>query len=216
MEEYPVIVGVDIGGTFTDVVCIDQAAREIGLTKVITNHAHIVESVISGVSKILGLLDRQPEGVERIVLGTTLATNVVVQRAGARLAIFTTEGFEDVLEIGRLKRRSMYDLDIDVQTPVFLSPKRCRVGVPERLDAAGRLVKPLDEDFIARAIVEMKTKHAIEAVAVVYLFSFENDAHEVRTREIIHSLYPDLFVSLSSEVNPIYREYERTAVTAFA
>ena len=209
------IVGVDIGGTFTDVVCIDQAAREIGLTKVTTNHADIVESVISGVSKILGLLDRQPEGVERIVLGTTLATNVVVQRAGARLAIFTTEGFEDVLEIGRLKRRSMYDLDIDVQTPVFLSPKRCRVGVPERLDATGRLVKPLDEDFVARAIVEMKTKHAIEAVAVVYLFSFENDAHEVRTREIIHSLYPDLFVSLSSEVNPIYREYERTAVTAF-
>ena len=87
------ILGVDIGGTFTDVVCIDQAAREIGLTKVITNHAHIVESVISGVSKILGLLDRQPEGVERIVLGTTLATNVVVQRAGARLAIFTTDPF---------------------------------------------------------------------------------------------------------------------------
>ena len=209
------IVGVDIGGTFTDVVCIDDAAGEIYLTKVITDHANIVESVINGATKLLSLLHRKPAAVERMVLGTTLATNIVVQRAGAKLAIFTTQGFEDVLEIGRLKRRSMYDLDIDAQTPVFLSPKRYRVGVPERLDAAGKVVKPLDETFIARAITEMRTKHAIEAVAVVYLFSFENDAHEVRTREIIHSLYPDLFVSLSSEVNPIYREYERTAVTAF-
>ena len=209
------IVGVDIGGTFTDVVCIDRDGNDIYFPKVITNHENITESIISGVRKIVGLVELDPGRIERIVIGTTIATNVVVQRAGARMSIFTTEGFEDVLEIGRLKRRSMYDLDIDVQTPVFLCPKRYRVGVPERVDASGTVVKPLDEEFVARKIAEMKTEHGIETVAVVYLFSFENSAHEVRTREIIRELHPDLFVSLSSEVNPIYREYERTAVTAF-
>lgn len=209
------IVGVDIGGTFTDVVCIDRDGNAIYFSKVITNHENITESIISGVRKIVGLVDIDPGRIERIVIGTTIATNVVVQRAGARMSIFTTEGFEDVLEIGRLKRRSMYDLDIDVQTPVFLCPKRYRVGVPERVDASGAVVKPLDEEFVARTIAEMKSEHGIETVAVVYLFSFENSAHEVRTREIIKECCPDLFVSLSSEVNPIYREYERTAVTAF-
>ena len=209
------IVGVDIGGTFTDVVCIELEKRDIFFTKVITNHKNITESIISGVRKIIGLMEIGPDRIERIVIGTTIATNVVVQRAGAKMSVFTTEGFEDVLEIGRLKRRSMYDLNIDVQTPVFLSPKRYRVGVPERVDAAGTVIKPLDEEFVARQVTEMKTQHGIESIAVVYLFSFENSAHEVRTREIIKELYPDLFVSLSSEVNPIYREYERTAVTAF-
>ena len=209
------IVGVDIGGTFTDVVCIDRDGNDIYFSKVITNHENITESIISGVRKIVGLVAIDPGRIERIVIGTTIATNVVVQRAGARMSIFTTEGFEDVLEIGRLKRRSMYDLDIDVQTPVFLCPKRYRVGVPERVDASGAVVTPLDEDFVARKIAEMKSEHDIETVAVVYLFSFENSAHEVRTREIIKERCPDLFVSLSSEVNPIYREYERTAVTAF-
>ena len=209
------IVGVDIGGTFTDVVCIDLDGHDIYFTKVITDHKNITGSIISGVQKIIGLMEIGPDRIERIVIGTTIATNVVVQRAGAKMSVFTTEGFEDVLEIGRLKRRSMYDLNIDVQTPVFLSPKRYRVGVPERIDASGTVIKPLDEAFVARKITEMKTQHGIESVAVVYLFSFENSAHEVRTGEIIKELYPDLFVSLSSEVNPIYREYERTAVTAF-
>ena len=209
------IVGVDIGGTFTDVVCIDTVGRDIYFTKVMTDHQNITESIIAGVRKILGLMAIGPDRIERIVIGTTIATNVVVQRAGAKMSIFTTEGFEDVLEIGRLKRRFMYDLNIDVQTPVFLSPKRYRVGVTERIDAAGTVIKPLDEALVAAKIAEMKTQHGIEAVAVVYLFSFENNAHELRTREIIKDLYPDMFVSLSSEVNPIYREYERTAVTAF-
>ncbi len=209
------IVGVDIGGTFTDVVCVDKAAGEIYLTKVVTDHRAITDSIIAGVRKILGLIDGDSGAIESIVIGTTVGTNVIVQRAGARIALFTTDGFEDVLEIGRLKRRSMYDLDIDVQTPVFLCPKRYRVGVPERLDAAGGVVTPLDEGFVRDKIQEMVREHAIEALAVIYLFAFENNAHERRTGEIVGELYPDLFVSLSSEVNPIFREYERTVVTAF-
>ena len=139
----------------------------------------------------------------------------MVQRKGAKTAVFTTKGFEDVLEIGRLKRNRMYDLNIDVQTPVFLAPRRLRVGVPERLDPDGKVILPLDEAFVAEAITDMRTRHGIEAVAVVYLYSFKDGTHERRTHDIIKNLYPDLFVSLSSEVNPIFREYERTVVTTF-
>jgi N-methylhydantoinase A/oxoprolinase/acetone carboxylase beta subunit len=209
------IVGVDIGGTFTDVVCIDRRTGEIHFTKISTNYANIIEGVLDGVRKILGLIGASPSDIERIAHGTTIATNVVVQRKGAKTAVFTTQGFEDVLEIGRLKRNRMYDLNIDVQTPVFLAPRRFRVGVPERLDPDGKVIQPLDEAFVADKITDMRTRHGIEAVAVVYLYAFKDGTHERRTRDIITALYPDLFVSLSSEVNPIFREYERTVVTTF-
>ena len=209
------IVGVDIGGTFTDVVCIDRRSGEIHFTKVSTNYANIIEGVLDGVRKILGLIGAAPSDIKRIAHGTTIATNVVVQRKGAKTSVFTTEGFEDVLEIGRLKRNRMYDLNIDVQTPVFLAPRRLRVGVPERLNPDGKVIQPLDEAFVAEAITDMRARHGIEAVAVVYLYAFKDGTHERRTHDIIKDLYPDLFVSLSSEVNPIFREYERTVVTTF-
>jgi N-methylhydantoinase A/oxoprolinase/acetone carboxylase beta subunit len=185
------------------------------ITKVLTNYQNPVEGIIAGLEKILMFVDALPADIERIVLGTTIATNVVVQRSGAKMSVFATEGFEDTLEIGRLKRRSMYDLFIDVQTPVFLSPKRLRVGVPERLDAQGNVLKPLDEEFVATRIKALVEDEHIESVAVAYLYSFKNGKHELRTREIIKSIFPDMYVSLSSEINPMYREYERTAVTAF-
>lgn len=209
------LVAVDIGGTFTDIVCADPKAEAIYMTKVLTNYASMVDGIIVGLQKILMKVEATPRLIERLVLGTTIATNVVVQKRGAKMSVFATAGFEDVLEIGRLNRRSMYDLFIDVQTPVFLSPKRLRVGVPERLDAKGNAIKPLDEAFVAAKIKDLKEREHIESVAVAYLFSFENNTHEVRTREIIKGIYPDLYVSLSSEINPMYREYERTAVTAF-
>jgi len=209
------LVGVDIGGTFTDIVCADTRSKTIHLTKVLTNYQHFVEGIVAGLDKILAAVKGTPGDIERLVLGTTIATNVVVQRRGAKMSVFATEGFEDTLEMGRLKRRSMYDLNIDAQTPVFLSPKKLRVGVPERLDAHGNVLHALDEAFVATAIRDLKERENISSVAVSYLFSFENDRHERRTREIIKSIYPDMYVSLSSEINPMYREYERTAVTAF-
>ena len=210
-----VAIGVDIGGTFTDVVCVDDEGGEIHFTKVGTNYTDIIAGVIEGLTKILAVVGATPSEIARIAHGTTVATNVVVQRKGATTSLFTTVGFEDVLEIGRLKRRSMYDLDIDVQTPVFLSPRRLRVGVPERLDPAGKVLRGLDEDFVARTVTDLRARHDIQSVAVVYLYSFRNNVHELRTRDIIKDLFPEIFVSLSSEVNPIYREFERTVVTAF-
>lgn len=209
------VVGVDIGGTFTDVVCVDTVEGTIQFAKVMTNYADIVQGVLDGVDRILRDTGATRKDVARIAHGTTVATNVVVQRKGARTAVFTTQGFEDVLEIGRLRRKNMYDLNIDVQTPVFLSPKRFRVGVPERMTHEGEVLIPLDEEFVARSIVELHEVHDIESVAIAYLHSYRDNRHEIRTREIVKSIYPDLHVSISSEVNPIFREYERTMVTAF-
>jgi N-methylhydantoinase A/oxoprolinase/acetone carboxylase beta subunit len=209
------IVGVDVGGTFTDIVAVDPANGRTTTGKVLTNHDDIVAGLIAGLKKVFDTSDIAAGDVHRLVIGTTVATNIVVQRNGARIALLTTEGFEDVLEIGRLKRRKMYDINIDAQTPVFLAPRRLRVGVPERIAADGSVVTPLDEDFVAKAIDELVVEHGIEAVAVCYLFSFENPSHEQRTREIAQERHPQLAISLSSEVNPIHREYERTVVTAF-
>ncbi len=129
-------------------------------------------------------------------------------------AVLTTEGFEDVLEMGRMKRSRMYDLGMDPEVPTFLAPRRRRLGIRERLDARGRVLVPLDEAAVAGAVTTLR-EQGVQAVAVCYLFSFVNPVHERRTREIIAALAPELSVSLSSDVDPTFREYERLCVTAF-
>ena len=207
-------IGVDVGGTFTDVVAsVDGRLAQV--TKVPSTPGHLVKGVLNGVESILARIDGSGSQVQRFVHGTTIGTNAVLERRGARIAILTTEGFEDVLELGRLRRTALYDLFADAETPVFLAPRRRRYGVPERIDARGRVVRELDEaalrDIVANAIEVEKA----DAFAVCYLFSFLDDRHEQRTREIIHEIAPDASVSLSSDVNPLFREYERTVVTAF-
>jgi len=167
------------------------------------------------VARILQLTGARPDEVTRFIHGTTVATNAVVERKGAVTAVLTTEGFEDVLELGRQRRSRMYDLDMDADTPVFLAPRRRRVGVRERVDAGGRVLVPLDEAGVLRAVEGLRAAEGIEAIAVCYLFAFLNPAHEERTRELIARRHPDLAVSLSSEVDPTFREYERSCVTAF-
>jgi N-methylhydantoinase A/oxoprolinase/acetone carboxylase beta subunit len=210
-----VILGVDVGGTFTDVVCAKADTGAVSIAKVLTDYEDITEGIVAGIGKVLKSGGASPREITRTIIGTTVATNVIVQHRGARMLLLTTAGFEDVIEIGRLKRREMYNLRIGVQTPVFLAPRRLRVGVPERIGADGTVVTPLDEAFVAAVTRRMVPEHDIEAIAVSYLFSFENPSHEKRTREIIHDSFPEISVSLSCEVNPFYREYERTVVTAF-
>ena len=207
-------IAIDVGGTFTDVVATVEG-RLAQVTKVPTTPGHLVRGVLNGVESILARLDGSGSQVQRFVHGTTIGTNAVLERRGARIVVLTTEGFEDVLELGRLRRTALYDLFADAETPVFLAPRRRRYGVPERIDARGRVVRELDEaalrDIVANAIEVEKA----DAFAVCYLFSFLDDRHEQRTREIIHEIAPQASVSLSSDVNPIFREYERTVVTAF-
>lgn len=207
------LVGVDTGGTFTDVVCSD--GERTGIFKVPSRPDAPGEALLEGVKRAAALLGARPEDVERLIHGTTVATNAIVQRKGAVVGLLTTGGFVDVLEIGRLKRSKLYDWNIDPETPSFLAPRERRRGVPERLDSRGRVLAPLDEARVKAEIADLIGRHGVEAVAVCYLFSYLNPQHELRTRELIAKAAPGLPVSLSCEVDPEYREYERTAVTAF-
>src|SRR5881628_171570 len=206
-------IGVDIGGTFTDIVALDRAGR-LALTKVPSTPKDLLDGIGAAVTKILALAGRRPADVERFIHGTTVATNAILEQKGAVTAVLTTEGFEDVLELGRMKRARMYDLAMDPETPTFLAPRRRRVGVRERLDAKGHVLVPLNEADVRESVQGLRAQ-GVSAIAVCYLFSFVNPAHERRTREIVAALAPEISVSLSSEVDPTFREYERLCVTAF-
>jgi N-methylhydantoinase A len=206
-------IGVDIGGTFTDIVALDGDGRLV-LTKVPSTPKDLLEGIGAAVRRILALTGVPAPAVDRFIHGTTVATNAVLEQKGAVTAVLTTEGFEDVLELGRQKRSRMYDLDMDPETPTFVAPRRRRVGIRERLDARGAALVPLDEDQVRAAVAALRGD-GVQAIAVCYLFSFVNPAHERRTREICADVAPDISVSLSSEVDPTFREYERLCVTAF-
>ena len=206
-------IGVDVGGTFTDVVC-----RRPGLSPIIIKVPTTRDDPALGV---LASLDRLAEDdhfgaqdVARFVHGTTVATNAVIERKGATIGLLTTEGFRDILEIGRQIRRAVYSVILEPETPTFLAPRARRKVVTERIGADGNIVIPLDEGSVRRAAAEL-VEDGVEAIAISFLFSFLNPSHEHRTRDIIREAYPNLDISISSEVDPAFREYERTVVTAF-
>src|SRR6185369_14603554 len=206
-------IGVDIGGTFTDVVCRDDKGT-MRLVKIPTTR----RNPSAGVKAAMDYMQREwrvpPAGIIRFVHGTTVATNAVIEAKGARIGLLTTVGFKDVLEIGRQMRHSVYDLLLKPETPVFLAPGGLRKEVRERITATGDVLVALDESSVVQAVDELAAE-GVESIAVSYLFSFLNPAHERRTREIIADRHPHIMVSLSSEVDPAFREYERTCVTAF-
>lgn len=206
-------IGVDIGGTFTDVVCRDGKGA-MRLVKIPTTR----RNPSAGVKAAMDYMRREwrvsPDEIVRFVHGTTVATNAVIEAKGAKIGLLTTAGFKDVLEIGRQMRHSVYDLVLKPETPVFLAPGALRKEVDERLTATGDVLVPLDEGSVVRAVDELAAE-GVEAIAVSYLFSFLNPAHERRTREIVAERHSKIMVSLSSDVDPAFREYERTCVTAF-
>lgn len=207
-------IAIDIGGTFTDVVCLQDQQR-LWLAKVPTTPQDLVQGVRQGVARVLELSGQPASAVERFIHSTTVATNAILEQKGAVTGVLMTAGFEDALEIGRQKRSDMYDLFLDAETPVFLAPRRQRIGIRERLDAEGRVLKPLDEEQVVDAVATLRQQYGVQSLAVCYLFSFRNPVHELRTRELIAKHFPELAVSLSSEVDPVFREYERVCVTAF-
>src|SRR5580692_6183129 len=206
-------VGVDIGGTFTDIVCAGSDGS-LRLMKRPTTRGDPAAAVRDAVAAMRAEWGIAPAVIERFVHGSTVATNAVIERKGARTGIVTTAGFKDVLEIGRQMRHRMYDLILSPETPGFLAPGSRRKEVRERISAQGEIVTPLDEDDVRRAAAELAAD-GVEAIAIVFLFSFLDPAHERRAAEIIAAAHPGIALSLSSEVDPAFREYERTAVTAF-
>jgi N-methylhydantoinase A len=206
-------IGIDIGGTFIDVVCRCEDAPT-RIVKIPTTRANPAEAVLHAIALMKDGWGIEPSRVARVVHGTTVATNAVLERKGARLGLITTAGFKDVLEIGRQMRQAMYRIVLEPEAPVFLAPGARRKEVVERIGASGEVLIPLDEASVRRAADELVADGA-DALAVCLLFSFLNPAHERRVREIIRAAHPGVFVSLSCEVDPTFREYERTVATAF-
>jgi len=206
-------IGVDIGGTFTDIVC-RGADGSVRIAKLPTTRGDPSRAVLAALDMARDEWGVPPSAISRFVHGTTVATNAVLERKGARIGLITTEGFRDVLEIGRQMRRQMYDLVLRPETPVFLASRRYRREVRERIDAQGHVLIPLDEDSVQHAVGDLVAAD-VQAIAVCLLFSFLDPTHERRIRDVIHAQYPALPVSLSSDVDPAFREYERTCVTAF-
>ncbi len=199
-------IAVDIGGTFTDVV-LEEGGKRL-TRKLLTTPQRPEEAVLDGVRLILGDAGKGFADVGVFVHGTTLATNAVIERRGARTALIATEGFRDVLDIANESRYDQYDLTIEKPRP--LVPRALRFTVPERMDVAGKVRLALDEAAVT-ALAPMLTERGIESVAIAYMHSYANPAHERRTRELLKAALPDMWVTLSSEVCPEVREYERTS-----
>ncbi len=200
-------LAVDIGGTFTDL------ALEIGdrlvTTKVLTT-AEPEAGVLEGVAKVMAEAGVAPSAVGLIIHGTTLATNLLIERKGAKTALVVTEGFRDSVEMAYENRFEQYDINIDRPAP--LVPRYLRWPVPERLNAAGRALKPLDEAAV-EALVPRIEAEGIEALAIGLIHAYANPTHEARIAEIVRAKLPDLSITLSSEVCPEIREYERLSTT---
>jgi N-methylhydantoinase A len=199
-------LAVDVGGTFTDLVLQNGPARYTG--KILTTPRAPEEGVLQGIAQILAQARIDADRLDLMIFGTTLATNALIERKGALTALITTEGFRDVVEIGQEHRFSQYDIFLDKPEP--LVPRRLRYGVAERIDARGAVRLALDEAAV-RALVPVMRAAGVESVAISLLHSYVNPAHERRIAAILKSLWPELRQTLSSEVCPEVREYERTS-----
>ena len=202
-------LAIDIGGTFTDLALEQGPARTT--IKVLTTPVEPERGVLEGIATILQQAGVEPRAVSILVHGTTLATNAVIERKGARTALVTTEGFRDVLALGNESRYDQYDLGITLPEP--LVPRYLRLPVPERLDNLGEVLLPLDEHAVAGLVPLLKAE-AVESIAIGFLHSFTNPAHERRTRDILAEALPGVPISISSEVSPEMREWERFSTTA--
>ena len=197
-------LAIDIGGTFTDVAL--EAGGPPVTTKVLTTPAAPEQGVLSGVHKVLEIAGVAPSEVRLVIHGTTLATNAIIERRGARTALIVTLGHRDALEMARENRFEQYDIGIDRPEP--LVPRRLRLPVTERVDRHGRVLVPLDEDSV-RALLPILDEHGVESVAVGLIHGYANPDHERRIGAILADECPELAVTLASDVCPEVREYER-------
>ncbi len=204
-------LGVDIGGTFTDVVLLDEHTGLVSFGKTLTTYPDPLNGILRGVDQTLQENGLSLSAVQTVVHGTTLVTNAVIERKGVRTALLTTKGFEDVLEIGREMRYDIYDLFITMPRP--LVPRSLRIGIEERVDKNGNVLCPLNAAQVEQAADKLVHK-GVQSVAISFLHAFANPAHERLAAELIRRRHPHLAVSLSSEVLPEIREYERTSATA--
>jgi N-methylhydantoinase A len=197
-------LAVDIGGTFTD-FALEVAGKRYS-RKVLTTPSAPEQGVLAGIETILADAALLPSDLSLIIHGTTLATNAIIERKGAKTALLATQGFRDSIEMAYEHRFEQYDILMDKPAP--LVPRNLRLSVPERIDATGRIHQPLDETAVADLVPQLRAE-GVTSVALGYLHSYANPVHEIRSRDILKALAPDIAVTMSSEVCPEMREYER-------
>jgi N-methylhydantoinase A len=201
-------LAIDVGGTFTDVVV--EAGERQWTSKVLTTPAAPERGIMEGVAAVLDEAALQPADIGLIIHGTTLATNALIERKGARTALLTTQGFRDTIELGTESRFDQYDINLVKQPP--LVPRNWRIPIAERVAADGEILLPLDERTVLDAIGRLRAE-SIESVAVAFLHSYVQALHEQGVRSLLRAHLPGISVSLSSEVSPEMREYERFTTT---
>ena len=206
-------IGIDVGGTFTDIVLVDDRTGEIWSTKVPTTPSDRVIGAMHGFQRILELSGKKSAEIGFIGHGTTMATNMIVEGKGAKTALITTAGFRDILELRRVSRHDRADLyDLQFENPKPLVERRWRLEVPERLRPDGSIETPLDLQALASLAEKIKNSD-IEAVAICFLHSYVNPAHEKQAHDVLKRLLPQHFITASHQVNPEMQEYERTSST---
>ena len=181
------MIGVDVGGTFTDFSVFNLETGELFHYKDSSTPGDPSRAIVKGVKDVLEIKKAQAQDVVYLAHGTTVGTNALIEKKGARVGLITTEGFKDLMEIGNQKRPSLYDLQ--AQKPVPLIPSGCNIGVRERIRYDGSVYTPLDEENVRQAVRQLK-QYGVQAIAVCTLFSFINPAHEKRIKEIIAEEYP--------------------------
>lgn len=197
-------IAVDIGGTFTDVAL--ERGSELFAAKTLTTHDSPERGVITGISEVLAVSGLAAVDVTQVIYGTTLATNLLIERKGSPTGLLTTRGFRDSVEMRNENRYEQYDINIDLPAP--LVPRRLRRPITERIDARGQVLTPLEESDVVDAAHVLETA-GVQAVAVGFLHSYVNSTHEHQAGEILSRLMPGVEITLSSEVSPEMREYER-------
>ena len=204
------MIGVDVGGTFTDFFAFDDADDRIVLHKVASTPGNPAQAVIAGLREVSERHGIDLSAITRLSHGTTVATNALIQRRGGKVALVVTQGFRDLIEIGRQIRPHVFSLQDDYPPP--LVPRELRFEAAERITADGRAIKALSPDTLP-ALVKAIGDAKPDACAVCLLFSFLNPAHEAMIRDALSAAYPDMYLSISSEVQPEFREYERLSTT---
>lgn len=209
-------LGIDIGGTFTDVVMINRSDGSVCTAKVLTTPDDPAAGVLDGIDELLAEAGHDPPEVSQVVHATTLATNLILERKGGPVAYVTTAGFGDILIIGNERKgdAEKYDLFYTKQAPIV--PRRRTVDVVERTGADGSVVVPLDIEQARTALADLLAREPVEAVAVCFLHSYANGEHERQVADIIAELSPDLYVAVSSDVWPEYRELPRACTTVMS
>ena len=203
-----VSLAIDIGGTFTDAVLENNKQRFTA--KVLTTKNHPEAGFLAAAKKVLNVSNMQPKDVDFIIHGTTLATNAIIERKGAKTALLTTDGFTDSLEIAYEHRFEQSDLFMERPKP--LVPRHLRLGIKERIAADGSILIPLDMSSVEEAIAKCR-EEKVEAIAIGFLHCYTNDEHEKSVKSFIQSTLPDIPVSISSQVSPEIREYDRLSTT---